>query len=133
MQYIYNSSKHQPNNVKSVNLLSQMFCFSLAGIRTHATEISRHQIACTVAVPLDHTTTWASLIVIYIYRSDLAVFRLWLKPQNEYPRKPFFPKLKSIGTYMKIKEFTGSMTYLFVYYENQMKAGDRVHLFNLNL
>ena len=40
--YIYNSSKHQPNNVRSVhvNLLSQIFGSSLAGIRTHATVIS---------------------------------------------------------------------------------------------
>ena len=51
---IYNSSKHQPNNVRSVNLLSQFFCSSLAGIRTHATKISWHQIACTVVVPLDY-------------------------------------------------------------------------------
>ena len=70
---IYNSSKHQPYNVRSVNLLSQIFCSSLAGIRTHATEISWHQIACTVAVPLDHLTTWASFAKAYSL-----IFHCWV-------------------------------------------------------
>ena len=50
MYIIYNNaSKHQPNNIRSVNLISEICCSSLAGFRTHATEISWHQIACIVS------------------------------------------------------------------------------------
>ena len=68
---IYNSSKYQPNNVKSVNLLSQFFCSSLAGDSNpcYWDTVTPNRLHCSrPARPHDHLSFTRVVYYIYIYK-----------------------------------------------------------------
>ena len=50
----YNSSKHQPNNVRSVNLLSQFFVVPSPGFQLMLLRYRGNKSACFVSDKLDH-------------------------------------------------------------------------------